>query len=262
MGSLTIGFLQMGFVGEARERPKLVLRKQRPLLGRGFGGVCLKWRISGGLRSRPRKSLWRSNVLSTEAIQAVQSLKLAKSAEKLEEVVSSRLGRLLKEDLVNTLKELQRQNECELALKVFEFVRKELWYQPDLLLFSDMIFMFGKNKMIGTAEELFGQLLKEGLEPDTRTYTEMIGAFLQVDKLKDAMETYELMKRFGCAPDELTLTILIRNLENAGEEDLATNVKQDCEKYVDEPEEFLEQVGKKYVRISVPLLHISIFLIL
>lgn len=57
-------------------------------------------------------------MLSTEAIQVVQSLKLAKSSIKLEEVFSSRVSRLLKSDLLDTLAELQRQGELDLTLKV------------------------------------------------------------------------------------------------------------------------------------------------
>jgi len=59
--------------------------------------------------------------MSTEAIQAVQCLKLAKSPSKLEQVFNSRLSRLLQADLLDTLTELQRQNELDLALKVIPF---------------------------------------------------------------------------------------------------------------------------------------------
>ncbi|MCL7028105.1 hypothetical protein MKW94_005944, partial [Papaver nudicaule] len=76
--------------------------------------ISRKSTIVCGLRSgSPRKSLWRSRVLSTEAIQAVHSLKLARNTDKLNEVFNSRLSRLLKEDLINTLTELQRQKELE-----------------------------------------------------------------------------------------------------------------------------------------------------
>lgn len=64
-----------------------------------------------------------------------------------------------------------------------------MWYEPDLSLFSDMILMFGKNKLISMVEELFSELKKEGLEPDTRAYTELIGAYLQMDMIEKAMET-------------------------------------------------------------------------
>ncbi|CAI9777062.1 unnamed protein product [Fraxinus pennsylvanica] len=204
-------------------------------------------RISCGLRNWSRKPMWRTRVLSTEAIQAVQSLKLAqKSPSRLEQVFSNKLNRLLKADLLEVLAELQRQNELDLALKVFNFVRKELWYEPSLTLFNDMILMLGKNKMIEIAEQLLSELRNESLEHDTRTYTEMIGAYFRVEMVKKAMETYELMKASGCAPDKLTLTILIKNLEKAGEEALAASLKKECTEYFDYPEKFLEEVERAH----------------
>ena len=61
-------------------------------------------------------------MLSPEAIQAVQSLKLARSPDKLAEVFANRISRLLKADLLDTLSELQRQNEVELALQVNVYI--------------------------------------------------------------------------------------------------------------------------------------------
>ncbi|XP_011073946.1 pentatricopeptide repeat-containing protein At1g62350 isoform X1 [Sesamum indicum] len=207
-------------------------------------------RFTCGLRNGPRKPMWRTRVLSTEAIQAVQSLKLAQSSScKLEQVFSNKLSRLLKADLLDTLAELQRQNELDLVLKVFQvfnFVRKEVWYVPELSLFNDMILILGKNKKIEMVEQVFLELRNEGLEPDTRTYTELIGAYFKVEMVKKAMETYELMKASGCVPDKLTFTIVIRNLEQAGEEALTETIKKECADYFDYPEKFIEEVERTF----------------
>ncbi|KAI3526287.1 hypothetical protein L1887_05535 [Cichorium endivia] len=57
-------------------------------------------------------------VLSTEAIQAVQSLKLAaRNPSKLHQVFDSKLSRLLKDDLLDAFAELQRQQHLELVVK-------------------------------------------------------------------------------------------------------------------------------------------------
>ncbi|KAL3835087.1 hypothetical protein ACJIZ3_009823 [Penstemon smallii] len=239
IGSFKIQFSQIGL-------------QQNPQISTFFHTL----KIHCGLRNGPRKPMWRTRVLSTEAIQAVQSLKLAqKSSSKMEQVFSNKLNRLLKADLLDTLAELQRQNELDLALKVFNFVRNELWYVPDLSLYNDMIRILGKNKMIEMAEELFSQLRNEGLEPDTRTYTEMIGAYFRVEMVQKAMETYELMKSSGCIPDELTLTVVIRNLEKAGEKALAESVKKECSEYFDYLKKFLKEVEKTYPkRRSVSLI--------
>ncbi|XP_027120100.1 protein THYLAKOID ASSEMBLY 8-like, chloroplastic [Coffea arabica] len=204
-------------------------------------------KITCGLRKiGPRKPMWRSRVLSPEAIQAVQSLKLARSPDKLVEVFANRISRLLKADLLDTLSELQRQNEVELALQVFNFARKEVWYEPDISIYSDMILMLGKSSNIEMAEQLFGEIEKEGLRPDTRTYTEMIGAYFHVKMIEKAIESYESMKGSGCIPDKLTFRILIKNLEKSGEKELIATVKKDCLTYIEYPEKFLEEVEKTY----------------
>lgn len=105
MGSLKLQFYQLGL----QQKPQMstFIHKPRTVI------------ITCGLRNGPRKPMWRTRVLSTEAIQAVQSLKLAQnSPSKLDQVFSTKLSRLLKADLEDTLAELQRQNEFNLALKV------------------------------------------------------------------------------------------------------------------------------------------------
>lgn len=209
-----------------------------------------------GLRNeRKRKPLWRKSFLSTEAIQSVQRLKLAKnSSDKLEQVFSSGLVRLLKADLLDTLSELQRQNELQLALKVFEFVRKEVWYEADLSLYCNMILLLGKNKMIESVEQLFIELKREGLEPDARVYAEIIGAYFNVDMVEKAMEIYELMMSSGCVPDNLVLTILIRNLGKRGEEELVARIKKECAHHLDSSDKFFKQVEKRPFKRRTPAL--------
>lgn len=132
-----------------------------------------------------------------------------------------------------------------------------MWYKPDLSLYCDMILLLGKNKLIEFAEELFSELKKEGLEPDTRAFTEMIGAYLHVGMVEKAMETYRLMKASGCKPDNLTFRILIKHLEKEGEEELVATVKKECAEFVDSPEKLLELAAKKHVRnpIIYSLIH-------
>ncbi|PKA56257.1 Pentatricopeptide repeat-containing protein [Apostasia shenzhenica] len=244
-----------------RFRPLIPSSMKKPLNPKALfvGPVpSIRCGIRCGLRGGPRQPLWRHHVLSTEAIQAVQALKLAKSLPvasdaaglsgegRMSEVFRGRISRLLKADLLDVFKELQRQNEWEIALQVFAFIKKEVWYKPSLSLYGDMILLLGKNKLIEIAEELFYEIEKVGVQPDTRAYTEIIGAFLHVGMVEKAMNIYHLMKASGCSPDKLTFTILIRNLENVGEEDLAVAIRSDCEQYLDSPEKFLEEVDKKY----------------
>ncbi|XP_019437516.1 PREDICTED: pentatricopeptide repeat-containing protein At3g46870-like [Lupinus angustifolius] len=187
-----------------------------------------------------------SRVLSKEAIQVIHSLKLAKSDEKLDQVLNSSLTRLLKVDVLDLLAELQRQNHFHLCLKVFNFIREEPGYNTLLSLYSDMILLHGRNKNIDMAEELFSHVTSKGLKPDTRMYTEMIGAYIRAGMMEKAIEIYRSMKASGCSPDRLTFMILIRNLERMGEQELVATLKEECYEYVEFPNKFIKEVEQKY----------------
>ncbi|GJU18426.1 pentatricopeptide repeat-containing protein [Tanacetum coccineum] len=126
-------------------------------------------------------------------------------------------------------------------------MRKDAWYEPDHSLYADLMLISGKKKLINRVEKLFAELKSEGLELDIRAYTELIGAYLKVEMIDKAIETYELMKASGCVPDELTLMIMIRNLESAGRDDLTVIIKNDCVKYLDSPKKFLNQSPVEFI---------------
>lgn len=139
-----------------------------------------------------------------------------------------------------------------IRVQVFNFVRNEEWYVPDLSVFNSMIMMLGKNKLIGMAEQLFVDMTKEGLQLDSRTYTEFIGAYFRVDLVEKAMEMYEVMKKSGFLPDKLTMSILIRSLQKAQEKELVARVKKECADYIDYPEKFLKEIESTNVSRSTP----------
>ena len=138
---------------------------------------------------------------------------------------------------------------------MFEFIREEEGYNTTLSLCSDMILLLGRNKMIEKAEDIFCGVVEKGLKPDTRMYTEMIGAYIQVGLMEKAMEIYGSMKESGCKPDRLTFMILIRNLEKIGEAEMVDALKEECAEYVDSPDKFIQEVEQKHVRsISILVL--------
>ncbi|WVY99647.1 hypothetical protein V8G54_025717 [Vigna mungo] len=198
-----------------------------------------------GLRSS-YKARRHTRILSKESIQVIHALKLAKSPD---HVLDAKLSRLLKPDALNLFDELLRQNELGLSLKatntVFHFIREEVGHDTLLQLYADMILLLGRNKKIDMAEELFSEVLEKGLKPDTRMCGEMIGAYLQVGMTEKAMEIYGSMKKWGCTPDKFIFTVLITNLERNGQQQhqqLVESLKQDCLRYVEFPDKFLQQL--------------------
>lgn len=247
MGTLHFRFFDVGFYENLARPVRLQPWSRVSALASNYRARA-SISIVCGLRDRPRKQLWKSRVLSTEAIQTVHALKLAKSTSKLQSVFNTKLTRLLKADVFDAFAELMRQNELDLAFEVFKFIRQDLGYKTELSLYSNMILLLGKNKRIELAEELFREIRDEGLEPDRRAFTEMIGAYLRVGMFEKAMDLYKSMKESGHKPDRLIFKILIRNLKKAGEEELAETIKEECYEYVDYAEDFLKEVEQMQVR--------------
>lgn len=90
-------------------------------------------------RSKNRKPLQKGRNLSIEAIQAVQALKRVANKNDdsaVEQVFDSKVRRLIKSDMIAVLRELLRQNQCLLALKVRA--------THILILFSGLVIQFVK----------------------------------------------------------------------------------------------------------------------
>ncbi|OMP02161.1 hypothetical protein CCACVL1_02910 [Corchorus capsularis] len=199
-------------------------------------------------RSKNRKPLQRGRNLSIEAIQAVQVLKRANrnahndSSSELERVFDSKFRRLLKFDMMAVLRELLRQNECFLALKVFNDIRKEVWYKPQVLLYADMIAVFASNGLIKEAELVYSYLKAESnLDPNIEGFNALFNALISFKLIQLVMDCYEFMKALGGEPDRSSFRILINGLESLGETSSSAILRLDAQKYYGESLEFLEE---------------------
>lgn len=202
-------------------------------------------------RSKNRKPLQRGRNLSIEAIHTLQSLKRtnhqhqdssSSSSSSLELVFASKFKRLLKNDMMAVLRELLRQNQCLLALKVFEDIQEEYWYKPQVSLYAEIISALGCNGLYERVELLVVQLKMEtSLEPETVAFNVLLKKLMSFNMTGLAMECFYLMKSLGCEPDKSSFRILIYGLESKGEVGLSSNVRQEAEKFYGKSLEFLEE---------------------
>ncbi|KAK1408113.1 hypothetical protein QVD17_39747 [Tagetes erecta] len=178
---------------------------------------------------RPRGSLWRGKkLIGKEALFVILGLKRVKDdEEKLDKFVKDHVSRLLKMDMVAVLNELERQEEVDLAVKMFWVIQKQDWYQPDVYLYKDLIIALSKSKKMDEAMKLWESMKKENLYPDSQTYTEVIRGFLKFGSPGDAMNIYEDMKQSPDPPDELPFRVLLKGL--LPHPLLRNKVKQDFE---------------------------------
>uniref|UniRef100_A0A7N0T290 Pentatricopeptide repeat-containing protein n=1 Tax=Kalanchoe fedtschenkoi TaxID=63787 RepID=A0A7N0T290_KALFE len=219
----------------------------------GGGGGLWPWmksgrcngemRISMRDRSKNRKPLQRGRNLSIEAIQAVQALKRAKrDDELLQRAIDSKFRRLLKFDMVAVLREFLRQNECDLALQVFEDIRREFWYKPHVLLFADMIPVFARNELFEQVEFLYGCLKMDSqrIEAGVEEFNFLLRALVSCGVKGLAVDCFYLIKELRCEPDRSSFRILINGLEVDGETDESAVLRNEAKKYFGESLEFLK----------------------
>ncbi|KAJ3672108.1 hypothetical protein LUZ60_006829 [Juncus effusus] len=185
-------------------------------------------------RSKNRRPTQRGRYLSSEAIQAVQSLKRSKStvvSDGSVAAVGPKVQRLLKADMIAVMRELVTQQEPLLALLVFEELRKEPRYKPRLSMYTDLITVLARHNLQKELEQVCAYLKTEYyLETDIERFNLILGALLEFGFVHLTMDLYRLMKLWECEPDKFTYRILINGLELRGETDILQSVRFEAER--------------------------------
>ncbi|KAI4339476.1 hypothetical protein MLD38_024418 [Melastoma candidum] len=213
-------------------------------------------------RSNNRKPLQKGRHLSIEAIQAVHSLKRAfrrsecdageeSDQSTFQQVYDSKFKRLLRLDMIAVLRELLRQNQCHLALKVFEDIRRESWYKPAILLYSEMFSVFSRNGLFEHVNLLYNYLREEdNLKPDLEKFNTLLRTLVSSGLAEKAVGCYQLMNKIECDADRETYRILINGLGEFAQEATFAGIKEDAVKcygnldFLLEHEEIREPIAK------------------
>ncbi|XP_058110187.1 protein THYLAKOID ASSEMBLY 8, chloroplastic [Magnolia sinica] len=193
-----------------------------------------QFKISCGPRDN-RGPLVRGRTLSTEAMLAVQTLKRASARESNEDdIICKTFLRLVKPDLLASLRELLRQNHCHLALKVFAAARRELWYQTDYSLYAEMVSALAKNGMTPEIDCLVSDLLEESFYAgDNRGLARLFKVLIGANQAKSVVNIYGLMKRGNGEPDVYIFKVVSKGLRRLGETSAADEVDKDLECFLD-----------------------------
>ncbi|KAJ9559646.1 hypothetical protein OSB04_004806 [Centaurea solstitialis] len=180
-----------------------------------------------------RGPLHKGRTLSIEAIQAVQSLKRSNrsnpTATNNNDVVSKTLSRLVKSDLIATFNELIRQDQFDLALKVFSAVRSEFWYKAELSLYAKLVTAMASKGMENEIVSLIVDLDPTAVvEADSKGLITLIKALLAADMAESTVRIYEMMKAGGwrckTATDEYVGKVLSRGLRRLGKKKVADEI--------------------------------------
>ncbi|CAL5380303.1 unnamed protein product [Camellia sinensis] len=146
----------------------------------------------------PKKDL--SRILRTEAaIKAIER-----------KANSTKYNRLWPKAVLEALDDAIREHRWESALKIFNLLRKQHWYEPRCQTYTKLLVLLGKCRQPKQASLLFEILRSDGLQPTLDVYAALVGAYGLSGLLVEAFHTVDHMKSVSdCKPDVYTYSILI-----------------------------------------------------
>nr|XP_043617881.1 pentatricopeptide repeat-containing protein At3g53170 [Erigeron canadensis] len=112
--------------------------------------------------------------------------------------------------LLEALDNATRHKRWESALKIFDLLRNQHWYEPRCQTYTKLLVMLGKCRQPTKASLLFEVMLQDGLKPTIDVYTALVSAYGYSGLLNNALEIIDDMKSIpDCKPDVYTYSILI-----------------------------------------------------
>lgn len=180
----------------------------RRFITTGSGGVA------AATAGKPSVSIWRrKKEIGKEGLMVAKELKrLQSNPVRLQRYIQFNVSRLLKSDLVSVLAEFQRQDQVFLSMKLYDVVRKEIWYRPDMFFYRDMLMMLARNKEVEEAKKVWLDLKGEGVLFDQHTFGDLIRAFLDNGLPNEAMEIYDEMRQSPDPPLSLSYRVILKGL--------------------------------------------------
>lgn len=177
-----------------------------------FSSSCS--RFITGSASKPSLSIWRrKKELGKEGLVITKELKrLQTDPVRLDRFVRSNVSRLLKSDLVSVLFEFHRQDNVFLSMKLYDIVRKEIWYRPDMFFYRDMLVMLARNKRVDETKRVWDDLKGEGVLFDQHTFGDIVRAYLDSGMPSEAMDIYEEMRQSPEPPLSLPFRVILKGL--------------------------------------------------
>lgn len=97
-------------------------------------------------------------------------------------------------------------------MKIYDSVRKEIWYRPDAFFYRDMLLMLARNKCVDEAKRVWEDLKKEDVQFDQHMFGDIVRAFLDTGLPSQAMEFYDEMQQSPDAPLCLPYRVILKGL--------------------------------------------------
>ncbi|KAJ0084230.1 hypothetical protein Patl1_29347 [Pistacia atlantica] len=95
---------------------------------------------------------------------------------------------------------------------LYDLVRREIWYRPDMFFYRDMLMMLARNKKVNEAKWVWEDLKREEVLFDQHTFGDIVRAFLDSGLPSEAMDIYDEMRRSPDPPISLPFRVILKGL--------------------------------------------------
>ncbi|XP_002990065.2 pentatricopeptide repeat-containing protein At3g53170 [Selaginella moellendorffii] len=186
----------------------------------------------GSSRSvRPSRLQWREtrqDKRSAREAMTVANRVMASEEASLRKSMARKASKLLPSSLLDILSDRIQRGQWEAALKVFELLRSQQWYQPYAGTYIRLLEMLGKCKRPDEAASLFQTMLADGCGPSREAFTALMSAYTRSNLMSTAMEVLQAMNATPhCSPDVFTYSLLIKSCCDCGQLSRASDLLAD-----------------------------------
>ena len=104
---------------------------------------------------------------------------------------------------------LARKGHWGLSYEAFQAVTEAADMQPDTILYTSMISIFGRARQWKKAWDLYEEMKEDGVEANAYTYTSLIMACEKGGQWQAALQAFNEMGKAGVKPNDVTYSALI-----------------------------------------------------
>ncbi|GAB2296677.1 hypothetical protein Dimus_030786 [Dionaea muscipula] len=166
--------------------------------------------------------------------ELVESLKLAKTVEDIEEVLKDK-GKLPLQVYPSMIRVLGREKKLNTALAVVEWVKmkskeKNGFDGPNVFVYNSLVGAVKQSEQFEKVEEVMKDMTQNGIAPDIVTYNTLMSIYLEQGRPIDAVSLFENLQSKGLSPSPAsysTALLAYRRMEDGfGAIKLFCNVKE------------------------------------
>ncbi|KAK3189933.1 hypothetical protein Dsin_029494 [Dipteronia sinensis] len=113
--------------------------------------------------------------------------------------------------VTETLSDFILKKQWLQALQAFEMLREQPFYHPKEGTYMKLLVLLGRSGQPLRAQQLFDEMVEEGLEPTAELYTALLAAYCRNNLIDEAFSVLNQMKTLpNCQPDVFTYSTLLK----------------------------------------------------